>query len=186
MENQKSLIEIALEIMEKSNSPLNIYTLIEETLLRKGITDEDGTLAAKLYTDISISSKFVYMGEDCWDLKSRQSLDQFDKDGSSFISKDEEYHDEDDSDDELDNYDDEDEDRYDDDDEDEDSDKDYDDEDEDEESDERYDEESEEEDSYDDEDERYDEESEESEEDNYDDEDKYNQIMDDYEDLYED
>ena len=182
MENQKSLIEIALEIMEKSNAPLNIYTLIKETLAEKGLDDPDGSLAAKLYTDISISSKFVYMGEDNWDLKSRQSLDQFDKDGSSFISKDEEYQDEDDSEDE-DLYDDEDE--KDEDEDDEDSEKEYDD-DEDEESDDRYeDEESEEEDNYEDED-NYDEESDESEEDNYDDEDKYNQIMDDYEDLYED
>ncbi len=183
MENQKSLIEIALEIMEKSNAPLNIYTLIKETLSEKGLDDPDGSLAAKLYTDISISSKFVYMGEDNWDLKSRQSLDQFDKDGSSFISKDEEYQDEDDSEDE-DLYDDEDE--KDEDEDDEDSEKEYQDEDEDEESDDRYeDEESKEEDNYDDED-NYDEESDESEEDNYDDEDKYNQIMDDYEDLYED
>ncbi len=181
MENQKSLIEIALEIMEKSNAPLNIYTLLKETLAEKGLDDPDGSLAAKLYTDISISSKFVYMGEDNWDLKSRQSLDQFDKDGSSFISKDEEYQDEDDSEDE-DLYDDEDE--KDEDEDDEDSEKEYDDEDE--ESDDHYeDEESEEEDNYDDED-NYDEESDESEEDNYDDEDKYNQIMDDYEDLYED
>ncbi len=181
MENQKSLIEIALEIMEKSNAPLNIYTLLKETLAEKGLDDPDGSLAAKLYTDISISSKFVYMGEDNWDLKSRQSLDQFDKDGSSFISKDEEYQDEDDSEDE-DLYDDEDE--KDEDEDDEDSEKEYDDEDE--ESDDHYeDEESEEEDNYEDED-NYDEESDESEEDNYDDEDKYNQIMDDYEDLYED
>ena len=181
MENQKSLIEIALEIMEKSNAPLNIYTLLKETLAEKGLDDPDGSLAAKLYTDISISSKFVYMGEDNWDLKSRQSLDQFDKDGSSFISKDEEYQDEDDSEDE-DLYDDEDE--KDEDEDDEDSEKEYDDEDE--ESDDHYeDEESEEDDNYEDED-NYDEESDESEEDNYDDEDKYNQIMDDYEDLYED
>lgn len=181
MENQKSLIEIALEIMEKSNAPLNIYTLLKETLAEKGLDDSDGSLAAKLYTDISISSKFVYMGEDNWDLKSRQSLDQFDKDGSSFISKDEEYQDEDDSEDE-DLYDDEDE--KDEDEDDEDSEKEYDDEDE--ESDDHYDdEESEEDDNYEDED-NYDEESDESEEDNYDDEDKYNQIMDDYEDLYED
>ena len=104
MENQMSLIEIALEIMESSKEPLNIYTLIKETLNRKGVSDEDGTLAAKLYTDITISSKFVYMGDDLWDLKSRQSLDMFDKDGSSFINPDEEYTDKDD------NYDDEDED----------------------------------------------------------------------------
>ena len=88
MENQMSLIKIALEIMDEHKEPIDIYTLIEETLARKGVVDTDGTYAAKLYTDITTSSKFVFMGENKWDLKSRQSLDQFDKDGSSFNSKD--------------------------------------------------------------------------------------------------
>ncbi len=178
MENQMSLIEIALEIMESSTSPLNIYTLIEETLKKKGIEDEDGKYAAKLYTDITISSKFVFMGDDLWDLKSRQSLDVFDKDGSSFINPDEEYNDKD----EL--YEDEEEDL-------DEEEEDLDEEDEDEERDEDDEEsEDEEEDSYEDEeseDDNYDEESDDEDDDSYDDdEDKYNKIMDDYEDLYED
>ncbi len=182
MENkytQMSLIEIALEIMEASKAPLNIYDLIAKTLEKKGIVDEDGSIAAKLYTDLTISSKFVYMGDDLWDLKSRQSLDQFDKDGSSFNSKDDEYEDEEEEEDDL-----EDEDLLDDEDEEEDSD------DEDEED---SDEDSDDEDNYDDTDEEnhYDDEDnydDTDEEDHYDDddEDKYNQIMDDYEDLYED
>lgn len=181
MENQMSLIEISLEIMESLDGPINIYTLIEETLAKKGISDPDGTIAAKLYTDITISSKFVYMGDDMWDLKSRQSLDQFDKDGSSFISKDEEYEDEtteeeDDIDDTTSDDYNEDEDEEDEESDDEDDEDNYSDEDEDE---------------LDDEDDKYvdDEESDdEDDEDNYsdEDEDKYNKIMDDYEDLYED
>ena len=183
MENkytQMSLIEIALEIMEASKAPLNIYDLIAKTLEKKGIVDEDGSIAAKLYTDLTISSKFVYMGDDLWDLKSRQSLDQFDKDGSSFNSKDDEYEDEAEEEDDLEDDDlleDEDEEDEDsDDEEDEDSDEDLDDED-------NYDD-TDEEDHYDDDD-NYDDTDE---EDHYDDddEDKYNQIMDDYEDLYED
>lgn len=176
MENQMSLIEITLKIMESLDGPINIYDLMEKTLKEKGITDEDGSIKAKLYTDITISSKFVYMGDDNWDLKSRQSLEQFDKDGSQFISKDEEYEgepeDEDDDiddsliDDEYEDEDEESEDEYEDEDEDEES--------EDEESDVEYEDEDDE--SDDDEDDSYDD----------DDEDKYNKIMDDYEDLYED
>lgn len=179
MENQMSLIEIALEIMESSTSPLNIYTLIEETLKKKGIVDEDGTIAAKLYTDITISSKFVYMGEDLWDLKSRQSLEIFDKDGSSFINPDEEYSDkEEDLDEDEDDLDDEDEDNLDDEDE---EDEESDDEDHDEDEDEDLDED---EDNYDDEESEDDDLDDDN--DSYDDEEKYNKIMDDYEDLYED
>lgn len=177
MENQMSLIEIALEIMDEKKEPIDIYTLIEETLARKGVVDTDGTYAAKLYTDITTSSKFVFMGENKWDLKSRQSLDQFDKDGSSFNSKDD-YDNTEEEDDDLNESDleleDEDDNKYYDDDEDED------------------DEDEDDEDSYDDEDEDdldLDELDEEDEDDSYDDnddEEKYNKYMDDYEDLYED
>ena len=174
MENQMSLIEIALEIMEEKKEPIDIYTLIEETLARKGVVDTDGTYAAKLYTDITTSSKFVFMGENKWDLKSRQSLDQFDKDGSSFNSKDD-YDNSEEEDDDLNESDLELEDA-DEDDEDEDDDDSYDDDDEDEEDEDSdldiddLDEEDDDEDSYDD----------------NDDEEKYNKYMDDYEDLYED
>ena len=178
MENQMSLIEIALEIMESVDSPINIYTLIEETLAKKGINDEDGTLAAKLYTDITISSKFVYMGDDLWDLKKRQSLKQYDKDGSSF-NTDNDYEDEDDSDNEGYEY--ETKDDYED--EDEDEDEDDDDEDEDLDSDDSDSDDYEDEDSLDDDDDYDDDDLDEDEDD---DEGKYNKIMDDYEDLYED
>ena len=104
MENisQMSLLEVALKIMEEKGGVVNIYNLIEEVLAFKGLEDPDNTLATQLYVDITTSSKFVYMGEDNWDLKSRQSLDQFDKDGASFNPKDGlvEEEDEDDEDDE--------------------------------------------------------------------------------------
>ena len=173
MENQMSLIEIALEIMENQKEPIDIYTLIEETLAKKGLIDTDGTYKAKLYTDIIASSKFVFMGENKWDLKDRQSLDQFDKDGSSFNSK-EDYDNSDDD------YDDEDSIDFDDEDEDDDDNRDYDDEDDEDEA--RFDDE-------DDEDEdSIGFEDEDDDEDSYDDndEEKYNKYMDDYEDLYED
>lgn len=176
MGNQMSLIEIALEIMNEHEGAINIYTLIEETLAKKGVSDEDGTLAAKLYTDITVSSKFVFLGDDNWDLKSRQSLDVFDKDGSSFNSK-EDYESDEDEEEENDDLgfdEDEDEDEDDEDDEDNDEDEDdlnFEDEDEDHEEDDVDYEDDDSDDSYDDVDP---------------DEEKYNKIMDEYEDMYED
>ena len=176
MENisQMSLLEVALKIMDEKGTVVNIYDLIAEVLAAKGIEDSDNVYATQLYVDITTSSKFVYMGEDNWDLKSRQSLDQFDKDGASFNPKGAEgdaYEDEYEEDDyDLDESD-EDEDEEDEDDEDREEDED------DEES------EDEDEESYDDE-ESEDEESEDD-DDNTIDEDKYNEYMDDYEDLYE-
>lgn len=178
MENiqQMSLLEVALKIMSESNEPKDIYELIKESLALKEINDEDGTLTASLYVDITTSSKFVFMGDDKWELKERQPLSQFDKDGSAFFKKDEEY--EDDEDDENEGYELEDDEELSIDDEDDDEEKSYDEDDE--ESYDQYENEYEGEDSYDDEDdESY------NDDENDFDEDKYNDLMDDYEDQYE-
>ncbi|MDE5715273.1 MAG: DNA-directed RNA polymerase subunit delta [Anaeroplasmataceae bacterium] len=183
MENisQMSFLEIAVQLMEQKNKKCSIKELIQEVLALKGVEDSSGELATKLYIDITTSSKFVYMGNEEWDLKSRQSLDEFDKDGSAFNSKEAEIEDdtlEDEVFDEDDEYDSDDEDEDDEDDEygdDEDDEYDSDDEDEDDEDDEYEDDE----DSIIDGDitERYT-------EDDFN-EDKYNDLMDDYEDMYE-
>ena len=176
MENvqQMSLLEVALKLMEEKGTVVNIYDLIEEVLKAKGLDVKDNALAAKLYIDITTSSKFVYMGDENWDLKSRQSLDEFDKDGASFNPKDA-FVDDDEDDNEEDNLSDEDED-------DEDSDRSEEDEDEEEDEDSS---DEDEEDQYDDDVEFDDDEDEDSYDDDSLDEDKYNKIMDDYEDLYE-
>ena len=117
MENisQMSLLEVALKIMEEKGTTVNIYDLIKEVLAAKGLEDPDNVYATQLYVDITTSSKFVYMGEDVWDLKSRQSLDQFDKDGASFNPKGAEGDaiDDDEDEDDFDDFDDEDEEPYD-------------------------------------------------------------------------
>ena len=175
--NDKSMLEVAIEIMQKSKEPKNIYKLIDEVTEALGYGD-DANVKAQLYIDITTSAEFVYCSDedDLWDLKNRQSLDLWDK---SFYGKDAESDEVDD--DEEDNISMEDynyveEEKDDDDDSDED-------EDEDEDMPEEYEidedaDEDEEEDSWDDEDDEnsWDE----------DEEEKYNDMMDDYEDLYED
>lgn len=182
MENvsQMSLLEVAIYLMEQKKTQQSIRALIKEVLEIKGLDDVDGTLSTQLYIDITTSSKFVYMGNEEWDLKKRQSLDEYDKDGSAFNVKgadieepldEEEVLDVLDEDiDEDDEYDEDEEDEYDDDDE-------YDeDEDDSEYEDDEYDE---------DEDAIIDGElTERYSEDDFN-EDKYNDLMDDYEDMYE-
>lgn len=172
MENisQMSLLEVAVKLMEQTQGVKNIRALIKEVLELKGLSDEDGSISTQLYIDITTSSKFVYMGNDEWDLKSRQSLDEFDKDGSAFNSKDDEIDDELDDDLDEDDLDDEDEDEDDLDDEDED---DFDDDDD------------EDEDDLDDEDDLNDGEDMERYSEEGFNEDKYNDYMDDYEDMYD-
>lgn len=183
MENvsQMSLLEVAIYLMEQKKAQQSIRALIREVLEIKGLDDADGKLATQLYIDITTSSKFVYMGNEEWDLKCRQSLDEYDKDGSAFNVKGADLDDEpieDEEDIEEESLDDED----------------------------NYDEDEDEDDEYEEEDDEYEEDEEDSEyEDEYDEdedaiidgelteryseddfnEDKYNDLMDDYEDMYE-
>ena len=182
MENisQMSLLEVAILLMEQKKNKQPIMNLIKEVLEMKGLDDEDKSLATQLYIDITTSSKFVYMGDGEWDLKIRQSLDEYDKDGSAFNSKEELFEEEDDLKDiEIEEYDDE-EDYSDDYDDEEDDEYEYDDEDEEDEEDDEY--------EYDDEDDYIGDDilddAEVYSEDDFN-EDKYNDLMDDYEDMYE-
>lgn len=179
MENisQMSLLEIAVALMEQKRGQQNIRSLIKEVFEIKGIDDEDGSITTQLYIDITTSSKFVYMGNDEWDLKSRQSLDQYDKDGSAFNTHVEEEEEIDElGEDDLEEFEDEDHDEEEDDFEDEEDEDMY-------IEDEDFDEDDisdlDEEDDFDDE-----EELERYSEDDFD-EDKYNDLMDDFEDMYE-
>ena len=85
---QMSMVEVAIELMKQKRTPQPILTLINEVLEMKGFDDSNGALATQLYLDITTSSDFVFCGEGKWDLKSRQSLDQYDLDGSAFNTKD--------------------------------------------------------------------------------------------------
>ena len=159
-----SLIEVALMIMDEHEGGISINELMSQVLeLKKIGQDEYNQKLSRLYLDITTSSDFVYLGDGIWDLKSRNSLELFERDGSEFNRG---YDDEDEDYEEDDSYDEDDED------DDEESDDNYDEEDsyDDEESDDNYDEE----DSYDDEDDSYD--------DNYE-EDEYD---DPYEKMYDD
>lgn len=173
---QKSLLEIAYDLVEQSNGGITIEELLDNTLTASGNDINDVELRSALYIDICSSSKFVYIvdkvtNEGKWDLKVRHSLDEYDKDGSKLYSGEDEKSSQDDE--TSDDFDDEDKDLDDEDDESDDED-DEDDEDSDEES---------TEDSYDDDgsSDYVDDDS-----DNLFDEDDYADKMDEYEDLYED
>lgn len=180
MENNysnKSLLEIAYELTKESVDGYTIDELLDKTIELKGLDPKDVEIRSALYIDICSSSKFVYLVDGKWDLKTRHSLDEYDKDGSKFISAD----DSEENEDEMSGY--EDEDDYED--KDLDDDEDEDDEDSDDDEDDEYDS-LDAEDSYSDssEDDDYiDDDSEDLSEDF--DEQKYNDTMDEYEDKYD-
>ncbi len=81
--SQLSMLEAAKEIVKDSEAPVAIKDLIAKVLELKNI-DDNGDKATQLYVDITTSADFVYMGDNTWDLKDRQSLEEWDKDASAF------------------------------------------------------------------------------------------------------
>lgn len=83
----KPMVEIAEEIIRK-NGKQNLSELVKQVGEIKGFTNEDVEKAALLYLDMTLSSTFIYCGNDEWDLK-ENNLDLWDKDGSYYMRIDE-------------------------------------------------------------------------------------------------
>lgn len=79
-----SMLEITEEILIEKKGPLTIQEIIKDVSLIKEISADDTDKLLQLYMDITQSAKFVYCGEDKWDLKER-NLELWDKDGYAFI-----------------------------------------------------------------------------------------------------
>lgn len=81
----KSLVDITEEILLEKKSQENMYVLFDNACAKKGISDEDKVeLLAQYYTDLISSAKFVYLGENEWDLKNNQDISLWEKDGSFY------------------------------------------------------------------------------------------------------
>ena len=82
-----SLIEIAVELLQKKQRPQNINSIIKEVMSIKGIkAAEVSSHAPQFVMDFMLSGYFVYCGDDCWDLKDRQPTSILDKDGHVYES----------------------------------------------------------------------------------------------------
>jgi DNA-directed RNA polymerase subunit delta len=80
-----SLVDIASIILTEKKEPINLYDLFDEVLKRKNIEVEDkAVLLSRFYADLTVSAKFVYTGENMWDLKVNQKIELWEKDGSFF------------------------------------------------------------------------------------------------------
>lgn len=86
MENEeRSYITTAEEILRDNKEPMDFYDLFDHVLKTK---DEDAADKVdelnEFYTQIVNSAKFVYTGSNTWDLKARQKVDLWTKDGSFY------------------------------------------------------------------------------------------------------
>ncbi len=73
MSNNKSLIEIAVELMKSKRGAKKLSEIIKEVATVKGYSTEDfEPKVGAFFADMVASGKFVYLGENVWDLKERQ------------------------------------------------------------------------------------------------------------------
>lgn len=79
-----AMVDIAYELIKQSNKPMKIHELFETIAEIKEISLDDVEKLTQLYMNITQSGKFVYCGNDRWDLK-EGNLEIWDTDGSQFI-----------------------------------------------------------------------------------------------------
>ena len=81
-QTELSMLEAAETLIKRKIKPQKFSKIAKEVFELMGITDAQDmdTRVAQLYTDLSLSGKFVVLGDDMWDLKSRQSFETADYD----------------------------------------------------------------------------------------------------------
>ncbi len=86
-EKDKSLLEIAIELLNGKQKPQKLNTIIKEVMELKGVKSALAKeLAPQFILDFMQSGYFIYCGDDCWDLKDRQPTSILDKDGHDYES----------------------------------------------------------------------------------------------------
>lgn len=84
-DKDKSLLELAVELLQKKRKPQKILAIMAEVMEVKGYKGQMAKdHAAQFILDFMQSGIFVYCGDDCWDLKERQSTAVLDKDGGDY------------------------------------------------------------------------------------------------------
>ena len=83
-----AMLDVAEALLRENKTPLTIQQLIKSVAEIKSISLDDIDKLTQLYMDITQSAKFVYCGDDQWDLKER-NLELWDKDGFAFVHTDE-------------------------------------------------------------------------------------------------
>jgi DNA-directed RNA polymerase subunit delta len=85
MSTEKSLIEAATIILQNEKHPVNLYDLFDRVSADAGLTEEEKQEAiTKFYTDLTVSAKFVYIGNNEFNLKSNEKIELWEKDGSFY------------------------------------------------------------------------------------------------------
>lgn len=82
------MVELAEVILLEEKTPMKIYDIIDKVAKIKEIDEADDKRLLQLYMDITLSAKFVFVGNDEWVLK-EGNLEFWDRDGFYFITPEE-------------------------------------------------------------------------------------------------
>lgn len=84
-DKDKSLLEIAVELLGTKHKPQPLKQLAKEAMEIKGLkTAQAKEILPQFLLDFQSSGYFVYCGEGLWDLKDRQPTSVLDKDGTDY------------------------------------------------------------------------------------------------------
>jgi len=73
---EMSMLEVAEQLIQRKIKPQKFDKIAKEVCEIMGISDKEfDERVAQFYTDLTLSGKFVTVGEDKWDLKSRQKYE---------------------------------------------------------------------------------------------------------------
>lgn len=74
---QSSMVDVAFDLMTKKKKPVDFYKLWQEVSEIKGFNQEDKDENESLfYTNITLDGRFITVGENNWDLRSRHTFSE--------------------------------------------------------------------------------------------------------------
>ncbi|MCK4552222.1 MAG: DNA-directed RNA polymerase subunit delta [Tenericutes bacterium] len=80
-----SLMELANQVLLNNGKAMTFTELYDIICAEKALSDEKkASIISQVYADFITSAKFIYVGEDEWDIKGRQTIDLWDKDGAYY------------------------------------------------------------------------------------------------------
>jgi DNA-directed RNA polymerase subunit delta len=80
------MLELAEQFLRDKSEETTLKEIVEYVFTTKSYDVQNEDIMLKFYMDMTQSAKFVYCGEDKWQLK-EHNLDLWDKDGHAFVSE---------------------------------------------------------------------------------------------------
>lgn len=87
---EKSLLDIAYEIVSKQKGSISFSDLWKKVVEASGLNEEDAAKKiSRFYTNLMLDGRFVTLGENQWDLRTRHTFDKVHIDMKDVYSDDE-------------------------------------------------------------------------------------------------